>query len=115
MPRRKDPSEARCHQIGVFVRTADLRVWRADAAKLNMSVSRYVYLRARRSSPTPVGNAAALVQAIGAIGRVGVVLNQLAKMAWTHGFDGVAFDDALAMTQELQRLLRGIRIHGRVG
>jgi len=115
MPRRKHhPEEARRHQVGVFVREQDLREWRQQSRERNMSLSRWIYLRARRDRP--VGDVQAMAGSLGtlqalntSIGRVGLLLNQIARIAWADGFDAGRFSDAMAATQELQTLLRSAR------
>ena len=114
MPRRNHPEEGRRHQVGVFVREQDLREWRQQSRERNMSLSRWIYLRARRDRP--VGDVQAMAGSLGtlqalntSIGRVGLLLNQIARIAWADGFDAGRFSDAMAATQELQTLLRSAR------
>lgn len=109
LPRRLKDSESRRHQVGVFIRSQDLRLWTGLARQSHMSLSRYIYLRALRAAPMPSRDTLALV---GSIGRVGSLLNQIAKIAWSQGLDGTRFSDALALTAEVHRLLRSAAFFG---
>lgn len=110
MPRRRNPADARRNQVGVFVDEQHLRQWRDEAQARGLSLSRWVYIRATRTAPSPVKDIQVLVHAIGSIGRIGSVLNQLARLAWARGFDPSAFGEALVVTKELQRVLQSIAI-----
>ena len=114
MPRRNHPEEARRHQVGVFIRDQDLREWRQESRQRKMSLSKWLYIRARRDRP--VGDVQALAGSLGtlqalntSIGRVGLLLNQITRIAWADGFDAASFASAISATQELQTLLRGVR------
>lgn len=101
-------AEARDRQLTVAVREADARMLRAEARKLGISVSRYAYCRIMTPTqkPLPYYDCMALA---GAVGRIGGLLNQIARVAHADGFNTESFLAALALTQEVQRLLWGLR------
>ncbi len=108
MPRRRDPAEARTEQITVAVREADAEKLRAEAKRLGISLSRYAYCRLVAPAHQPQPNPSALMAA-GSIGRIGGLLNQIAHLAHVKGFNTELFLQAVALTQEYQRVLRSMR------
>ncbi len=105
MPRRKNPADARTVQICVAVKDADARMLRTQAKSAGLSLSRWSYCLMMASRPMPSRDTMAL---IGAIGRVGGLLNSIARIAHADGFSPERFADALALTRELQRLLLNV-------
>lgn len=108
MPRRKCMAEARNHQLTLAVREADARMLRAEARKLGISVSRFLYCRVMTPTQKPLPHYDCMALA-GAVGRIGGLLNQIARVAHADGFNAESFFAALALTQEVQRLLWAIR------
>ena len=106
MPRRRNPADGRTTQICVAVKASDARRLRAQAMARGMSLSRWVYCLTMASKPMPSRDTMALAASIG---RVGGLLNQLARVAHADGFSPEKFLDALAVTQALQRLLWSVR------
>lgn len=106
MPRRRNPADARDRQVCVAMRAGDVRKLKAEAQARGMSLSAWVYCRTMASKPMPSRDAMVLAASIG---RVGGLLNQLARVAHADGFSPEKFLDALAVTQALQRLLWSVR------
>lgn len=70
MPRRKCMAEARNHQLTLAVREADARMLRAEAKKLGISVSRFLYCRVMTPTQKPLPHYDCMALA-GAVGRIG--------------------------------------------
>lgn len=75
MPRRRDPSSARTHSVRVAVRAADLAEYRAEARERHISVSALLYARLMGSRPVSAVDS----RTAGELGRIGAVLNQIAR------------------------------------
>jgi len=108
MPRRRIPGDARNTQICVAVKATDARMLRAESQKLGISLSRWAYCRMMSRTSQPRQNRDCMMLA-GAVGRIGVLLNQIARVAHADGFNTERFQQALALTQEVQRLLWSVQ------
>lgn len=103
MPRWNSPSQARIKKVTISIRTADKDLWSREATVQGMSLSRWIYVRARSSGVVVGGTSDP--ELAKQLGRLGVNLNQLLRLFHSHGISSEDAGKALELVHDIQRSL----------
>ena len=104
MPRWNSPREARTQKVIVSVRATDKSTWKEEAKAQGISLSRWVYLRARAAGPLP-GPGSKDPQLTRELCAIGSNLNQLVRIFHGHGMNADSAAEALSLVHEIQQRL----------
>jgi hypothetical protein len=104
MPRWNSPREARTQKVMVSVRAIDKSIWREEAKAQKISLSRWIYLRARAAGPLP-GPGSRDPQLSRELCALGSNLNQLVRIFHGHGMSAESAAEALSLVHEIQQRL----------
>ena len=106
MPRWNSPKEARTETAILSLRPIDKATWKEEAKAQGISLSRWIYLRARAAGPLP-GLGSKDPQLSRELCALGSNLNQLVRLFHGHGMWGESAEvaEVLSLVHELQQRL----------
>jgi hypothetical protein len=104
MPRWNLPREARSEKAILSLRPIDKATWKEEAKAQGISLSRWIYLRARAAGPLP-GPGSKDPQLSRELSALGNGLNQLVRIFHGHGMNAEAAAEALALVHSIQQRL----------
>lgn len=104
MPRWNSPKEARTETAILSLRPIDKATWKEEAKAQGISLSRWIYLRARAAGPLP-GPGSKDPQLSRELSALGSNLNQLVRIFHGHGMNAESAAEALSIVHEIQQRL----------
>jgi hypothetical protein len=105
MPRHNNPESVRCVQVSITIRARDLTEWRAEANRLQCSLAKIIWMKARANTPLPSEGHMACAEALN---RVGLLLNQAVRRLHIEGASAEAVEDTLRAVVNIREQLERV-------